>query len=439
MRKFLRLVPLLAALAASPAAGASRPAGRVLVLPLAGDDGRLRGRVVRVLRARGFAAADGDRTADPPAAVIDGGVRNKGGRSILTLRARRGPAGPLIASATFSGGRHQIQRAVARQLERRLGRALARALADAHMEPLGPALPGARPPPTTAVDEDEPLALRAALSGAEDDDGDGDGDDDGGDEPAARPGTGVLIDLRQAAEAAAAAAQSLDLSFGVHIFTRHFFYRDPNGPLTPYRLLWAPAPTANLDWFPFDFVGLTAGGEIEAGATTTDRDGINYPTAHYGVAGGLKLRAPVRSVWLTLTAEVGLDVFRIDDASPDAPKPPVPSVRYQYARVGLAVLLRPTSYLTLALSGGYRQVLGAGEIEDSLYFPHAAVHGFDGAATLGVRLRRGLELRVTADLRRYTLELHSQSTDLRMAGSAFDDYFGGTVSLAVLIGGRHGI
>src|SRR4029077_11056116 len=113
-----------------------------------------------------------------------------------------------------------------------------------------------------------------------------------------------------------------------------------------------------------------------------------------------------------------------------------PSVRYQYARGGLALLLRPTSYLTVNLTGGYRYVFPAGEIESGSYFPHVTVRGFDAATTLAVRLRRGLELRVAADFRRYILQLRSQPTDLRMAGSAVDDYVGGTVSLAVLIGGR---
>jgi hypothetical protein len=34
--------------------------------------------------------------------------------------------------------------------------------------------------------------------------------------------------------------------------------------------------------------------------------------------------------------------------------------------------------------------------------------------------------------------MKSEATDLRMARAAVDDYIGGTVSLAVLVGGRRG-
>ncbi len=377
------------------------------------------------------------------AAVVDGRLQTRGWKSVLTLHARSVPSGARIASATFAGAPRQLARDITRHLDRRLGRALASAVTghhhrrlanDARMEPLEQPSARPRPPHAHAVDEeeDEPLAPRGPAT----DEADADGSDEDGDPPGAA--RGPEVELRQAAEPGHASPQVLDLSLGLHVFTRHFYYRDPVGTLTPYRLLWAPAPTGTVDWFPFDLVGATATGQIETGATTTDRDGISYPTAHHSASGGVKLRVPLGSAWLTAAGEFGIDVFRIDNADAETPKPPVPSVRYEFARAALALLVRPTSYLTLHLTAGYRHVFDAGEIESPLYFPHASVRGFDAAVTLGVRLRRGLELRVAADFRRYELTLRSRPTDLRMAGSALDDYMGGTVSLALMVGGRRG-
>jgi hypothetical protein len=123
---------------------------------------------------------------------------------------------------------------------------------------------------------------------------------------------------------------------------------------------------------------------------------------------------------------------------PRTPKPPVPSVRYQYLRAGGIVQLNATSYLTLYLSAGYRHVLSVGEIASEQYFPHATATALDGSVAVAVRLLRGLELRIAADARRYDLQLRSQPSDVRMARAAIDDYVGGTVSLAVLVGGKRG-
>lgn len=459
--KLLRVTPLFVVLAAPAVAAPQRPQPRVDVLPFTGDDGHLRSLVIHGLRARHFQAM---RVNDPPAtdgtpeasggstvAFIDGRVKTRGWKSVLIVRIHQSPSGSKLGTAIFSGGRRQLDRDITRNLGRRVGRPLARAaaaqnhrarvLADAHMEPLGQPAAVARPAAhTSSADvEDEPLAPRAA-SDRQGESGDDDNDDDDEQGAAATAVGGPEVPLRQTVEPASGTlgAQALDFSLGMHLFTRHFRYQDPVGTLTPYRLLWAPAPTATLDWFPVDLIGVTGGGQIETGATTTDRDGTAFPTSHWAFAAGIKVRYPLGAALLMGTAEYGLDTFRIDDADPDTPKPPVPSVRYTFARAELGVLVRPTSYLSLQLDAGYRHVFGAGEIESSAYFPHAAVYGIDAAATIAVRLRRGLELRIAADFCRYQFQMHSQPLDARMAAAAIDDYVGGTVSLAMLVGGRRG-
>ncbi|HEX3695329.1 MAG TPA: hypothetical protein VH374_08060 [Polyangia bacterium] len=458
MLNLLRVTPLFVMLATPAVAAPSRPQPRVDVLPFTGDDGHLRAVVIRALRARHFQAvrvndpsATTDGTAEPSgvstAAFIDGRVKKRGWKSVLTVRIRQNPAGSKLGTAIFSGGRRQIDRDIARNLGRRVGRPLARAtaasnqrtpvLADAHMEPIGQPAAAARPPPHASSDdvEDEPLAPRVPN------DGQGEDSDDDDEQHIAVPAGGEPeVQLRQTVEPTAGTlgAQALDFSLGMHLFTRHFRYQDPVGTLTPYRLLWAPAPAAALDWFPVDLIGVTGSGQIETGATTTDRDGTAFPTSHWAFAAGIKVRYPLGAALLMGTVEYGVDTFRIDDADPDTPKPPVPSVRYTFARAELGVLVRPMSYLSLYLGGGYRHVFSAGEIESSTYFPHATVYGIDAAATIAVRLRRGLELRIAADLCRYQFEMRSQPRDTRMAGAAIDDYVGGTVSLAMLLGGRRG-
>jgi hypothetical protein len=410
----------------------------------------LRGRHYQVALAGSDAETLVDLRATSPemnvAAFIEGRIKVHGWKAVLTVRVRAAPSGTRLGSATFTGGRNQLNRDIARNFARRLGRALdrataqaasshqARVTADAHMEPADQPTPqSTHSHNATAGDqEDEPLAPRGTT-----DPGDGDDEESG---TASAAGTGPEIELRHSTEAGRGqpGGQALDFSLGMHLFTRHFRYLDPVGTLTPYRLLWAPAPAGTLDWFPSEWVGLTGRGQIETGATTTDRDGTAFPTSHWSFSGGVRARYLAGPVWLSVAAEYGVDAFRIDNADADTPKPPVPSVRYEFARGELALQIRPTSYLALQMTGGYRHVFRAGEIETVAYFPHATVRGLDASATLAVRLRRGLELRVGADICRYSFEMKSEATDLRMARAAVDDYIGGTVSLAVLVGGRRG-
>jgi hypothetical protein len=450
-------LPMLAVLSVPAAAAPARAAQKVAVLAFAGDDGQVRAQVVRSLRSRHYQVAlvDSDaetlvdlRATSPEmnvAAFIEGRIKVHGWKTVLTVRLRAAPSGTRLGSAVFAGGRSQLNRDIARNLTRRLGRALdrattqasphqARVIADAHMEPIGqPAMqsPRSQHNATAAEQEDEPLAPRGTTET-------GHGDD--GESAASTDGAGPEIELRHSAEAGRGepVGQSLDFSLGMHLFTRHFRYLDPVGTLTPYRLLWAPAPVGTLDWFPSEWVGLTGRGQIETGATTTDRDGTAFPTSHWSFAGGIRARYRAGPVWLSAAAEYGVDAFRIDNADADTPKPPVPSVRYEFARGEVALQIRPTSYLALQMTGGYRYVFHAGEIESVAYFPHATVRGLDASATLAVRLRRGLELRIGADICRYSFEMKSEAKDLRMARAAVDDYIGGTVSLAVLVGGRRG-
>ncbi|MEA2697851.1 MAG: hypothetical protein QOI66_2122 [Myxococcales bacterium] len=460
MLKLLRVtslaLPMLAVLSAPAAAAPARAAQKVAVLTFAGDDGRVRAQVVRSLRSRHYqvALADSDaetvvdlRATSPEmnvAAFIEGRIKVHGWKTVLTVRVRAAPSGTRLGSAVFAGGRSQLNRDIARNFAPRLRRALDRAttrasshqtrvIADAHMEPIGqptPQSPHNHIAPA-ADQEDEPLAPRGS---SETDDG------DDGESAASTDSAGPEIELRHSTEAGhgQAVGQSLDFSLGMHLFTRHFRYLDPVGTLTPYRLLWAPAPVGTLDWFPSEWVGLTGRGQIETGATTTDRDGTAFPTSHWSFSGGVRARYLAGPVWLSAAAEYGVDAFRIDNADADTPKPPVPSVRYEFARGEVALQVRPTSYLALQMTGGYRHVFHAGEIESVAYFPHATVRGLDASATLAVRLRRGLELRIGADICRYSFEMKSEATDLRMARAAVDDYIGGTVSLAVLVGGRRG-
>jgi hypothetical protein len=460
---FLRVSPLLAVLATSAPVVAAKPPPRVAVLEFTGDGARHRAQVISALRARHFRVlSDVSRmetvtqvqaTADRLGlgAIVEGSVTGTGRRTALVVRVRGARTGVLAGTATFAGDRKRLEWDIAHNFWKRLGPSLKQAArgsargarvltarrADAHMEPTGQPLIAARRASSGAPpeEEDEPLAPHAPVETTEDD------QDDDGDPADGAPTESQDLELHRRLDPAAGAptaAPSFDLALGMHLFTRHFYYRDPIGTLTPYRLLWAPAPAGALDWFPFTHGGLTARGQIETGATTTDRDGTSFPTAHWEFSGGVKGRLPLGSVWLSAASEYGIETFRIDSAAPGTPKPPVPSVRYQYVRAGGIVQFNATSYLTLVLTGGYRHVFSAGEVASDLYFPHASVTALDASATLAIRLSRGLELRIGSDVRRYDLQLRSRPGDVRKARAAVDDYVGGTVSLAVLVGGKRG-
>src|SRR5207247_1462161 len=114
----------------------------------------------------------------------------------------------------------------------------------------------------------------------------------------------------------------------------------------------------------------------------------------------------------------------------------VPNTTYNYARAGVG--LRVTvGNLSVALAGGWRQILSVGQIRD--LYPHMTVGGLDANLTVGLRVTPLIEVRVGGDLRRYFYDMHSKAGDAYTAGGAVDQSIGFTGGVAFIIDGvpRH--
>jgi hypothetical protein len=119
----------------------------------------------------------------------------------------------------------------------------------------------------------------------------------------------------------------------------------------------------------------------------------------------------------------------------------LPDVAYTYARVGLDLKIALPANLSLAVGGGYRAVLGAGNknylLEAPGFFPNAKVSGFDGTVGLGYRFLSFLEARGGFDLRRYAIKTNASGTQ-PMTATGTDQTIALWASLVVIVDGAGG-
>ena len=105
----------------------------------------------------------------------------------------------------------------------------------------------------------------------------------------------------------------------------------------------------------------------------------------------------------------------------------LPSVSYEYARVGLdgVIALGPVAIL---VEGGYRAVGSSGYVGSR--FSRTSVNGFDAGAAVVAHLPRGFALVAGAQYVRFAYSFHPQAGDAYVANGAFDELVVGRASLA---------
>jgi hypothetical protein len=86
---------------------------------------------------------------------------------------------------------------------------------------------------------------------------------------------------------------------------------------------------------------------------------------------------------------------------------------------------------TLLARGGWRHLLGTGEMTD--WFPRATGNGLDASAGAGYAITKWLGAYARADLRHYFFAMNPEPGDERVAGGAVDSFIGGAVGIAVSI------
>ncbi len=238
----------------------------------------------------------------------------------------------------------------------------------------------------------------------------------------------------------------LDFEVGVGGLNRSLTYHqnisfNGSAQLNPYTLGLGPIAGANVVMYPLDpLVGGLAGHigletELQQGFISSKLStGGSYQNTVHDYAGGVRYRFPFANAdgfWISVTG--GEDAFTFN--GPGRAQLLIPDTIYHYLRPGLGLRVVSRSGFTLKLDGGYRYVFNhAGPQISQTYFRHLTVAGADAEAVIGYQLSPMFEARAGVEWRRYWYNMHSQPTDMYIAGGAVDQSFAFTLRIALLIG-----
>jgi hypothetical protein len=230
------------------------------------------------------------------------------------------------------------------------------------------------------------------------------------------------------AEEETGGANRLELTVGAHVYGRSFSYNQSLiGDHDAYQLSAVPAPSLSIDYYVTPSLALTAGGEIAFALASQRGDGgPTYKTqASSYFAGGKYRYSPMPGWDLMAGAAYAANSFRIVAQGEDTMPPHVPGVAYRQARIGLATRIAVTPTISLFGGADYLHLLGIGELRE-VYFPQAKGRGGSGYAggAYPLSFAKGLEARVTVDLRRYVFSMNPEKGDDHVAGGAIDQYVG---------------
>ena len=112
----------------------------------------------------------------------------------------------------------------------------------------------------------------------------------------------------------------------------------------------------------------------------------------------------------------------------------MPNVTYNYLRAGASLHIYTGTPLSFFAGGYYRHVLRAGDIRNEDWFPSATVWGAEGTVGASYRFLPWLEARLQGDVRLYQFRMTPDAGDAHVTDGAMDQYWGGSLSMAVLFG-----
>ena len=152
-----------------------------------------------------------------------------------------------------------------------------------------------------------------------------------------------------------------------------------------------------------------------------------FPTTSMSFIAGARYRHTLAGITAHLAADYGGHNFTIKGESVE--KPPIPNVRYRFARAGAGARVELVPRLRAAVEGGYRHVLSAGEIASDAYFPRLGVAAFDAKAAVSVTVYGTWQVELAGTLERYFYSMNPEPGDAMVAGGAADQYLGGQLLL----------
>lgn len=237
--------------------------------------------------------------------------------------------------------------------------------------------------------------------------------------------------------------RSLDLGVGLGLMSRHLAYTDDLfEALRPYDLSAAPALNLSVTWYPAapftarwpSALGLEARLQYGLGISSRDSADRSYGTQAVAIDAAARARLALGRHEVGLAAGGGLHRFAVQGIN-SAQDPAFPNVNYAFIRVGIDARIRPLPGLSIRPRVGWRQVLSAGEITDSAWFPRASLLAFDAELSVAYTITSSLELQARGGLQRYAYDLGVQPEDPFIAGGAVDQYLSAEVLVAWFYGG----
>jgi hypothetical protein len=440
---------LLLTLAAPGEALAEKKTQRVVVEKFSGPGTvRFRSMVLAVLSQRGAEIVDIDKVtateadlgllqvSDNYAAVgkelkvaafFGGTITGKGKKVAARLRGTSGD-GKSLGQVTWNAkSLAKLFAAVGANLSKKMGAMLSGTAPKVEDVAGEPEPAGKSGGPVAAADEDEPRKKSKAAADSDDDPPTRSKRARGGDDE-----TTVSASADEEEGPRLGGHNKLEISGGAHVYRRDFNYNDNiRGGQQAYKLPAVPAPALAVEYFFAPHFGVTAGGEYSVALISQDTAGNKYKTSALAYSLGGKART-----WFG-TTEVGgqlayaVNSFKVTPEAGDTSAPQVAGVNYEQIRVGATTRIPLTEKAAIVGGGSYLHLLSMGQIRKE-YFPNASGRGGEGYAGLAFALSwmKGLEGRITADLRRYVFSMNPQHGDDRVAGGAVDQYIGLNLGVA---------
>jgi len=262
---------------------------------------------------------------------------------------------------------------------------------------------------------------------------------------------------------------TFDLQLGGAFINRSLAYHQDNSMpegLRPYSLPAGPAVVAHVIWFPIgpftDGPAKNIGieGHIEQAffisstlpASTGFPNGAKFSTAVHEYSGGARYRMTFGAgnyFFGSLTGGEHAFTFHSTSTAADMQRSnlDIPDTIYRFLRPGVGLHVEVGGGFSLGIAAGFRWVFNKGGQFHDAFFKHATVNGLDGQAKVGYRISPMFEVRAMLDWRRYFSSMNcfggldaggaaiNQCDAAFTAGGAIDQYFSGSLAIAMTMGG----
>jgi len=262
---------------------------------------------------------------------------------------------------------------------------------------------------------------------------------------------------------------TFDMQLGLGFINRSLAYRDDNSMpegLRPYSLPAGPTVVAHIIWFPIGpftdgpMKDLGIEGHIEQGAFISSSlpaggsfpNGAKFSTAVHEYSGGLRYRMTFGAgnyFFGSLTGGEHAFTFHSTSTAPDMQRSnlDIPDTIYRFIRPGVGLHVEVGGGFSLGIAAGFRWVFNKGGQFHDAFFTQSTVAGVDGQAKVGYRISPMFEVRAILDWRRYFSSMNcfggldaggmaiNACNPSFTAGGAIDQYFIGSVAIAMTMGG----